>query len=251
MDGTYPPAVAADRRRRSLTSVQVFVFTHRHASWDRSNVTAQRSFDELGTPLRDVTFCVLDLETTGGNRNDDMITEIGVVKVRGGECLGTFQTLVNPGRAIPPQITILTGLTDAVVAPAPRIESGPALAPRASSATRSSSATTSAFDLGVPPRSAARERTGRAPLTNSCVDTVALARRLVRDEVPDCRLGTLASRFRLDHQPSHRALDDALGHHRPAAPADRAGARARRARPRRPVRPRQDRPDTRRPPSSR
>ena len=55
-----------------------------------------------GTPLSDVTFCVLDLETTGGSCNDDMITEVGVVKVRGGECLGTFQTLINPGRAIPP-----------------------------------------------------------------------------------------------------------------------------------------------------
>ena len=70
----------------------------------------QRSFDDLGTPLHDTTFCVLDLETTGGSRTDDMITEIGAVKVRGGECLGTFHTLVNPGRAIPPQITVLTGL---------------------------------------------------------------------------------------------------------------------------------------------
>ena len=58
---------------------------------------------------------MIDLETTGGNRNDDMITEIGAVKVRGGECLGTFQTLVNPGRAIPPQITVLTGLSDVLV----------------------------------------------------------------------------------------------------------------------------------------
>ena len=82
----------------------------------------QGTFDELGTPLSDVTFCVLDLETTGGNRNEDAITEIGAVKVRGGECLGTFQTLVNPGRAIPPQITVLTGLSDAIVAPAPRLE---------------------------------------------------------------------------------------------------------------------------------
>ena len=62
----------------------------------------QGSFDDLGTPLADVTFCVLDLETTGGDRADDAITEVGAVKVRGGECLGTFQTLVNPGRAIPP-----------------------------------------------------------------------------------------------------------------------------------------------------
>src|SRR3954453_22996129 len=82
----------------------------------------QRSFDELGTPLRDVTFCVLDLETTGGSPSDDSITEIGAIKVRGGECLGTFQTLVNPGRAIPPSITILTGISDAMVVPAPRIE---------------------------------------------------------------------------------------------------------------------------------
>ncbi len=82
----------------------------------------QRSFDELGRPLSDVTFCVVDLETTGSNRADDLITEIGAVKVRGGEVLGTFQTLVNPGRAIPPKITILTGLNDALVARAPRIE---------------------------------------------------------------------------------------------------------------------------------
>src|SRR3954449_3359888 len=90
-------------------------------------VLGQRSFDDYlddrGVALADTTFCILDLETTGGNRNDDVITEIGVVKVRGGECLGTFHTLVNPGRAIPPQITVLTGLTDAVVATAPRVES--------------------------------------------------------------------------------------------------------------------------------
>ncbi len=55
-----------------------------------------------------------------------------------------------------------------------------------------------------------RDAPGRAPFTNASIDTVALARRLVRDEVPDCRLGTLASRFRLDHKPSHRALDDAM-----------------------------------------
>src|SRR5215203_4733616 len=85
-------------------------------------LVGQRSFDDLGTPLREATFCVLDLETTGGNRNDDTITEIGVVKVRGGECIGRFHTLVNPGRAIPPQITVLTGITAAMVGPAPRVE---------------------------------------------------------------------------------------------------------------------------------
>ncbi|MCU1599799.1 MAG: polymerase epsilon subunit, partial [Frankiales bacterium] len=53
----------------------------------------QMTLDELGTPLRDATFVVVDLETTGGSHLDCAITEIGAVKVRGGEVLGEFQTL--------------------------------------------------------------------------------------------------------------------------------------------------------------
>ncbi len=167
----------------------------------------QRSFDDLGTPLHDVTFCIIDLETTGGNRNDDMITEIGAVKVRGGEFLGTFQTLVNPGRAIPPQITVLTGLSDVLVSNAPRIETvlGTLIDFVGDSVIVGHNV---GFDVGF--LRAACRRADRDPLGGTVVDTVALARRLVRDEVPDCKLGTLASRFRLDHRPSHRALDDAL-----------------------------------------
>ncbi|MEY2568867.1 MAG: polymerase subunit epsilon, partial [Actinomycetota bacterium] len=78
----------------------------------------QRSFDDMGTPLCDVTFVVIDLETTGGSAATCAITEVGAVKLRAGECLGTFQTLVNPGLAIPPEITYLTGITQAMVIPA-------------------------------------------------------------------------------------------------------------------------------------
>ncbi|MEO6653250.1 MAG: DEDD exonuclease domain-containing protein [Ilumatobacteraceae bacterium] len=167
----------------------------------------QRSFADLGTPLHDATFVVLDLETTGGNRSEDMITEIGAVKVRGGECFGTFHTLVNPGRAIPPQITVLTGLTNAVVGNAPRIETvlgslvdflGDAVFV----------AHNAPFDLGF--IRAALARDGRNDYRPTVVDTASLARRLLRDEVPNCKLSTLASRLRLDHTPTHRALDDAL-----------------------------------------
>ena len=63
------------------------------------------------TDLRDTTFVVLDLETTGGAPDGGGITEIGAVKVRGGEELGEFATLVNPGEPIPPFITVLTGIT--------------------------------------------------------------------------------------------------------------------------------------------
>ena len=71
-------------------------------------------------PLAEVTFCVVDLETTGGGA-DDSITEFGAVKVRGGEVLGEFQTLVNPNAHIPALVAVLTGITDLMVATAPKL----------------------------------------------------------------------------------------------------------------------------------
>jgi DNA polymerase-3 subunit epsilon len=170
-------------------------------------VFVQRSLDDLGTPLAETTFCILDVETTGTSAAVDQICEIGAVKVRGGEVLGTFQTLVNPGRAIPPRISVITGLTDAIVAPAPRIEQvlGPLHRFLGDAVFVAHNAS---FDLGFV--RAALARAGYDDYRPTVVDTLALARRLVRSEVRDCRLGTLAERFSLPHRPSHRALDDAL-----------------------------------------
>lgn len=150
---------------------------------------------------------VVDLETTGASPATCEITEVGAVKLRGGECLGRFQTLVNPGVAIPPEITYLTGITDAMVGPAPLID--PVLASFQEFLGDAVVVGHNVrFDLSF--INAVRARQGRPPIDNPVVDTVSLARRLVRDEVRDCRLGTLSRHFRLDHQPTHRALDDAL-----------------------------------------
>ena len=168
----------------------------------------QRTLEDLGTPLHEVTFVVFDIETTGGKATDGGITEIGAVKLRGGECLGTYQTLVNPGRAIPPEITILTGITEAMVVRAPRIE---AVLPSFLDFVGDDAVLVGhnvRYDLSF--TNAALERDGRPRLANRSVDTLPLARRLLRDEVPNCKLGTLADRLRLSHTPSHRALDDAL-----------------------------------------
>src|SRR4051794_18262984 len=86
-------------------------------------IPRQGTFDELGSPLAEVTFVVVDLETTGGSPNTAAITEVGAVKVRGGQVLGEFQTLVNPMTDIPPFIAVLTGITDAMVAGAPTLRS--------------------------------------------------------------------------------------------------------------------------------
>ncbi|MCB1039223.1 MAG: DEDD exonuclease domain-containing protein [Acidimicrobiales bacterium] len=167
----------------------------------------QRSFDDLGTPLHEVTFCVLDIETTGGTAADGGITEIGAVKVCGGDVVGTFRTFVNPGHSIPRQITMLTGITQAMVEAAPTAsEVLPTFLEFVGGGVIVGHNVR--YDLGY--LNAALQRCGHPTLANRVVDTLRLARRLVRDEVPNCRLGTLASRFRLPHQPSHRALDDAL-----------------------------------------
>lgn len=167
----------------------------------------QRSFDDLGTPLHQVTFCVLDLETTGGTAADGGITEIGAVKVQGGSHLGTFRTFVNPGHSIPLQITRLTGISESMVAGAPPPDTVlPTFLEFLGDAVIVGHNVR--YDLGY--LNAALERSGRPKLANRVLDTLRLARRLVRDEVPNCKLGTLADRFRLSHRPSHRAIDDAL-----------------------------------------
>ena len=79
---------------------------------------AQPQIFDTGRALVDVQFCVVDLETTGSTASD-AITEIGAVRVRGGDVTGEFQTLVNPRVGIPPLISVLTGITNSMVAGAP------------------------------------------------------------------------------------------------------------------------------------
>ena len=73
-------------------------------------VAVQGTLDELGTPLIATTFVIVDLETTGGSPEANAITEVGAVKVCGGEVLGEFQTLVRPAMSIPPFVAVLTGM---------------------------------------------------------------------------------------------------------------------------------------------
>lgn len=167
---------------------------------------AQPSLDDLGVPLADVTFVVVDLETTGGAAGAE-ITEIGAVKVQGGQVLGEFQTLVRPSVPIPPMIQVLTGITNQMVATAPPpAQALPAFAEFATGAVIV--AHNARFDTGFLRRS--YDALGLAWPRPTVVDTVALARTaLLRDEVPNCKLATLARYFRSTTEPNHRALSDA------------------------------------------
>jgi DNA polymerase-3 subunit epsilon len=108
---------------------------------------------------------------------------------------------------VPPFIVALTGITEALVVPAPTIgEVLPSLLEFIGGAVlvgHNLRFDTSFLDADL-------IATGRPRLANARVDTLTLARRLIRDEVPDCRLATLAARFRTEVRPTHRALDDVL-----------------------------------------
>ncbi len=169
-------------------------------------LAVQRSFDDLGTALVDTEFCVFDLETTGGSPDESRITEIGAVKVRGGGIVGEFSTLINPGLPIPPAITYLTGITNVMVYPAPRIDAVlPSFVEFIGNAVLV--AHNASFDTRFLAANLARH--GYPAAGNPIVCTVRLARRLVRDEVPNLQLATLARALRARTAPCHRALDDA------------------------------------------
>ena len=166
------------------------------------------SFDELGRPLRDVTFCVVDLETTGASvKAGCMITEIGAVKVRSGEVLGEFQTLVNPHAEIPAFIAVLTGITNSMVAGSPPIESAlPAFLEFAQGCVLV--AHNAPFDIGFL-KHFAQEQDRPWPAFE-VLDTARLARRVItRDDAPNCKLSSLAVAFGATTTPNHRALSDA------------------------------------------
>ena len=172
----------------------------------------QATINELGRPLRLTTFVVLDLETSGGSPKAGAgITEIGAVKVCGGEVLGKFQSFINPGNSIPPFITELTGITDEMVFASPSIaEIFPTLLEFLGPADETVFVAHNApFDLSF--LKAAAQRHEHIWPKYPVIDTAKLARRiLTRDEVINCRLGTLAEFFNTEVSPTHRALDDAL-----------------------------------------
>lgn len=175
------------------------------------NSTWQSTFQDLGRKLIDTTFVVIDLETTGGAPHlGAAITEIGAVKIKAGEVIQEFNTFVNPEHPVPLYITELTGINDLMLAGAPTTyEVFPSLMEFLGDHQSTVLVAQNApFDLSFLKFAAS---INKFPWPNFPVlDTAIIARKVLsRDEVPNCRLGTLAEFFGTSTTPNHRALDDA------------------------------------------
>ncbi len=158
-------------------------------------------------PLASEEFVIVDVETTGWLPEEASITEIGAVRIGDGRPPVEFSALINPGRPIPPDITALTGITDAMVSQAPPIG---AILPGFLAFARGCvlTAHNAPFDVGFLTAACGACRISWPAF--SVLDTAALARSVLDEtEVPDCKLATLACFFGARTRPCHRALADA------------------------------------------
>ena len=148
-------------------------------------------------------FIVLDTETTGiavGSR----LVEVAALHVKDGAVVRQFQSLVNPEMRIPLVVQRVHGITDAMVAGAPK-----AAAVLARFAAFVAGHTLVAHNASFDFRILAGEygRVQVAPPGCALYCSLSLAR-AVFPEAPNHKLGTLASVLKLSHPPAHRALAD-------------------------------------------
>lgn len=157
--------------------------------------------------LSECEFVVLDLETTGAKAPPCKITEIGAFKVAGGEIIGEFRSLVDPETKIPEFITTLTGISNEMVAGAPRFRdlSGDLLEFIGEAVIVAHNAP---FDLGFLDYEI-RQAIGEYRLANESICTLQLSRRLVPD-IANHKLRTVAEHFGIELVNHHRAGEDAF-----------------------------------------
>ena len=152
--------------------------------------------------LDEAELVVFDLETTGLSATKDRICEIGAVRVRGLELAESFESLVNPGVSLPPEIARLTGLRDPELRRAP-----PARRVVHDFVRFTGDALLVAHNAGFDRRFLEQRLEGRLAEPPLC--TAALARRLLEGRLRRVSLASLAHFFGVSTQPCHRALPDA------------------------------------------
>jgi DNA polymerase III subunit epsilon len=206
--GHRPDVVQGPDGRWRATGIAVAGVARSTATRDLSRPVSTRLGEEQ-IPLAALKFAVVDVETTGGRpSHGDRITEIAIVRMAGSEIVDLYETLVNPQVPIPPMISRLTRISDAMVRTKPvfadvaqevasRLEGHIFVAHNAS------------FDWKFVSHEVFRA-TGRA-LDGETLCTVKLARKVL-PELPRRNLDAVAHHYAVDlpAQVRHRAAGDAL-----------------------------------------
>lgn len=150
-------------------------------------------------------FISFDIETTGLSPANDRITEIGAVRIKGGQIADSFDSFVNPERPIPSKITQLTSITDEMVKDAPSEKEALRSFFRFCGEDAVLIAHNADFDTSF--IRVAAERNGME-FSNTYIDTVPMCRSLLKG-IKNCKLDTVAKYLKLEDFHHHRACDDA------------------------------------------
>lgn len=150
------------------------------------------------------SFVIVDLETTGLSPLNSEIIEIGAIKVVNNEVVDTMDVFVRPSRPLSPFTTRLTGITNEMVDEGLSIKQALKVFEEFSDGMRLM-AHNAKFDMGFLD-TYMRKNLGKAAPTNT-LDTLAMSRAIVKD-VPNHKLGTLATHFNIDYSGAHRSLRD-------------------------------------------
>lgn len=151
----------------------------------------------------DTEYCVFDLETTGISHITEKITEIGIIKIKNGEVIDTFETFVNPEKPIPEEVVNVTHITDDMVKNAEAIDK---IMPKVLEFMGDSVlvAHNADFDIGYMKYNC--EQLG-LPFNNTHIDTLRLAKAIF-PEFSRYKLGFIADKLGIKVDVAHRALDD-------------------------------------------
>ena len=151
----------------------------------------------------DTTYCVLDLETTGLSFRTEKITEVGIMKIKNGEVIDSFETFVNPEKPIPYKVVEVTKITDDMVKDAPTIQE---IFPKILEFIDNSVlvAHNADFDIGFLKHNA--QELGYE-FNYTYIDTLRLAKDLF-PEYKKYKLGIIAENLGIKVDVAHRALDD-------------------------------------------
>ena len=153
--------------------------------------------------LKDETYCVLDIETTGISKLTEKITEFGIMKVKNGEIIDTFECFVNPEKPIPEKVVEVTNITDEMVKDAETID---IVLPKVLEFVGDSTivAHNASFDIGFIKENA---RKLGLKFDNTYIDTLALAKELFPN-YKKYKLGIIAENLNIKVDVAHRALAD-------------------------------------------
>ena len=183
--------VIADRQKVTRTAYIRPVF---------SNVTARSNVEKLGN------FVVIDTETTGLSASKDAIVEVSAVKFERYMPVAVFESFVNPHRSIPEAASKVNHITDDMVSDAPDFSQI-----RADLVSFIGSSTVIGHNLDFDLKFLCSAGIAFVDPKQKFFDTLELSRRIIGDEVDDCKLVTLCDYYKIRYEGgAHRSSSDAL-----------------------------------------